>query len=641
MNFGKTIKSNLYTALLLRFLMLMLLYTFCRVGFYAINSDLFNEINPSRFFIMIRGGLQFDLAALLYLNLIYILLQIIPFPFRFRDAYQWFCKWLFILTNSIGLAANFIDFAYYRFTLKRTTATVFKQFSNEQNKLKLGLDFMADYWYLLLGFLLLIWLMAKLYNKIEVKKEHFKWTYLLKDVALMVLIMGITVVGIRGGWRHSTRPITLSNAAEYVEDPSETSIVLNTPFSIIRTLRITALEPRNDFDEQTLNNIYSPIHRPKNKAPFDKQNVVILIIESLGKEHVGSLNTDLENGKYKGYTPFIDSLISQGLTFSTTIANGRKSIDGLPSVLSSIPSVNEPFILTPYSSNEINSLPKILKTEGYTTAFFHGAPNGSMGFSAYTKMAGIDQYFGKTEYGNDADFDGMWGIWDEPFLQFMADKMGDLKQPFITTFFSTSSHHPFKVPEQYKGKFPKGPLEVQEPLGYTDMSLRKFFESAKKQPWYKNTLFVLTADHATLAHFPAYKNAMGNYAVPIVLYHPERNLKGKLDKIVQQIDILPTVLSYLNYDKPYFSFGFDALDPDADNFAVNNNEGTYRFYYQDFVLFNDGKKNLALYNFKKDRLLKQNLLGTVPRQSKMEEKLKAFIQQYNNRMINNQLIVKP
>jgi len=636
MGFTKPLQTNVYTAAIIRFLFMMVLFSICRIAFYALNHDLFAPIGLSRFLVMMFGGLQFDVAALLYLNIIFILLQIIPLPFRYRDGYQLFCKWIFILTNSLGLMLNFIDFAYYRFTLKRTTATVFSQFSNEQNKFKLALDFLTDYWYLLVIYLLLIWGLIKLYDWIKVKKQDFSWVLLLRDLALMVLFAGLTVVGVRGGWRHSTRPITLSNAGEFVEQPEETSIVLNTPFCIIRTLRISALEQVNYFEEQQLETIYSPIH-PANSGPFKPLNVVVLIVESLGKEHIGALNRELDNGKYKGYTPFIDSLVEQSLTFKYTLANGRKSIDALPSILSGIPSINEPFVLTPYSSNRTNALPKLLKEKGYHTAFFHGAPNGSMGFSAYTKLAGIDHYYGKTEYNNDADFDGMWGIWDEPFMQYMAKSLNNFKQPFFSAFFSTSSHHPFKVPEQYTGKFSKGPLEVQECIGYTDMALKKFFETASKMPWFKNTLFVLTADHATVSHFPEYQNAVGYYAIPILFYYPGGNLKGKLDKTVQQIDIMPTVLNYLNYDKPYFSYGFDAFDQQNDNFALNNNEGSYRLYWKDYVLFSDGKKTNGVYAFKKDRLLQHNLLGKLPAQSEMEKRLKAFIQQYNNRMIQNQL----
>ncbi|MFM6976160.1 MAG: LTA synthase family protein [Sphingobacteriaceae bacterium] len=619
----------------------MAIYSLCRVAFYFFNRDLFGEISLSRFFMILGGGIQFDIAALLYLNIILILLQIVPFSFRFSSNYQRISKWLFIITNSLGLLVNFIDFVYYRFTLKRTTATVFSQFSNEQNKLKLGLDFLKDYWYLLVIYVALIWILIKLYDLIEIKKQQFKWSILLKDTLLMLLFIGLTIVGVRGGWRHSTRPITLSNAGEFVEDPAETSIVLNTPFSILRTLRVSPLQAKQYYHQEELNKIYTPIHQPHTKGEFKNLNVVFLIIESLGKEHIGGLNKDLLNGQYRGYTPFIDSLINQSLTFNYTLANGRKSIDALPSVISSIPSIDEPFVLSIYSNNKTAGLPKILKEKGYETAFFHGAPNGSMGFSAYTKQAGIDHYFGKTEYNNDTDFDGMWGIWDEPFMQYMANTINTFKQPFFSAFFSTSSHHPFKVPENYIGKFPKGPLQVQECLGYTDLAIRKFFETAAKMPWYKNTLFVLCADHATVSHLPEYQNTVGYYSVPILFYLPGGNLKGKKDKIMQQTDIMPTVLNFLNYDKPYFAFGFDALDNSDENFAVNNNEGNFRFYWKDYLMINDGNKTSAIYKFKTDRLLKNNLEGQLAVQPEMEKRLKAFIQQYNNRMINNQLTLKP
>src|SRR5690606_34936438 len=143
----------------------------------------------------------------------------------------------------------------------------------------------------------------------------------------------------------------------------------------------------------------------------------------------------------------------------------------------------------------------------------------------------------------------------------------------------------------YEGVFTKGPLEVQEPIGYTDMALRKFFETASTMSWYKNTLFVLVADHATLSYYPEYKTTAGAFSIPILFYYPgaEGQLKGLSNKLVQQLDIIPTVLNYLNYDKPYFAFGFDAFNEDQNNFVVNNNGDTFNFYLSDYLLINDGE----------------------------------------------------
>lgn len=632
---------NSFIALFVRFLALLILYTFLRIGFYWMNSSLFPGVTFQELQLMLLGGIKFDICALLYLNSPFILLQILPFSFKYNPIYERISKIIFLLVNSIGIALNFVDYAYYPFTLKRTTGTVLDQFSNESNLLKLTVDFLIDYWYLSVLLIACVYLLRWIYNSVQVlRPASFGWKGVGLQSAGLLFTVFLFIGGVRGGWAHSTRPITLSNAGDYVESPEEMSIVLNTPFSILKTLGAVNLKPLATYDEKTLAALYDPIHRPQAGATFKPLNVVFLILESFGKEHIGALNTTLEGGKYRGFTPFLDSLIQQSYTFSGTFANGRKSIDALPAVITGIPSVGEPFVLSVYAGNETTSIAKLLAAKGYETAFFHGAPNGSMGFSAYTKLAGIAQYYGKNEYNNDADFDGIWGIWDEPFMQFMAQKMNGFKEPFFSSFFSLSSHHPFKVPAEYQGVFPKGALPVQEPIGYTDHALRKFFATAAKMPWYKNTLFVICADHATTADLPAYKTVANGYAIPIIFYHPGGDLVGKADKLVQQIDILPTVLNYLHYDKPYLSFGFDAFQPGRDNFLVNNNAGTFNIYYKDYFMTHSGEKARTLHNLRTDGLMKQDLLGGKPAiLDTMETKLKAFMQQYNNRMIKNQLTV--
>jgi len=369
--------------------------------------------------------------------------------------------------------------------------------------------------------------------------------------------------------------------------------------------------------------------------------VVIFILESWGKESVGAYNKDLDNGTYQGFTPFLDSLMAVSKVYWNSFASGRKSIDAIPSLLAGIPNGQDPFILTPYASDSLHGLPKILRDEGYNTSFFHGAPNGSMGFKALVNLLGVEHYYGKDEYNNDADFDGIWGIWDEPFFQFFEKTINTFKQPFFSTIFSVSSHHPFKLPEQYKGKFRKGPLPVMECISYTDMALRKFFEKASQTDWFKNTVFVISADHATVSYHPEYKNEWGDVAIPIVLYSPgDSSFHGLDSGIIQQTDIIPSLLSYMNYDKPFLAFGENVFNKNRINFSVSYTGG-YRWIEDDYLLFFDGIKTRSLYNYKKDRLFKENLVDKNPEiVAKLERNLKAFIQQYNNRLIRNQLTVQ-
>ncbi|MEJ5056213.1 LTA synthase family protein [Sphingobacterium sp. MYb382] len=631
---------NKFLVIALRFIGLLFLYALLRVGFFLYNQSLFPMVGAKELLGMSWGGLRFDIVALLYLNILYIVLLSLPFPFTYNRIYQQVAKWIFIVTNSIGIALNLMDYAYYPFTLKRTTGTVFGQFSNESNLGKLFVDFLVDYWYLLLVFALFVFVLVKLYDVLQLQKpKPFGWLGYVGQTGLFLVVAFLFIGGVRGGWAHSTRPITLSNAGDYVKNAEEMNIVLNTPFSMLKTLKAVQLKEVHYYSDAELDKIYPVIHQPQATGNFKKMNVVFLIMESFAKEYIGAYNHDLDGCKYKGYTPFLDSLIGQSYTFEHSFANGRKSIDALPSVMTGIPSVGEPFVLSIYSGNKTTSIARLLGNEGYETAFFHGAPNGSMGFSAYMQLAGVKHYYGKNEYNNDADFDGIWGIWDEPFMQFMANKLDAMPQPFFAGFFSLSSHHPFKVPAKYAGVFPKGPLPVHEPMGYSDHALKEFFATASKMPWFDNTLFVLCADHSTTSYFPEYSTTAQGFAIPILFYAPGKNLKGMSDKLVQQIDIMPTVLNYLGYDKPYFSFGFDAFAPQKNNFLVNNIGGTFNFFEGDYFMTHDGKKPVSLFNLKTDRLQQHNLLETQKDTLQLlDDKLKAFIQRYNYSMIHNKLI---
>ncbi|MBQ1676366.1 MAG: LTA synthase family protein, partial [Bacteroidaceae bacterium] len=277
-----------------------------------------------------------------------------------------------------------------------------------------------------------------------------------------------------------------------------------------------------------------------------------------------------------------------------------------------------------------------LKSIGYKTAFFHGASNGSMGFEAFAKATGFSEYYGRTEFDNDPnykgekEFDGNWGIWDEPFMQFYCDEMSRFKQPFMTAIFTVSSHHPFNIPEKYKKTFPEEKLEIHKCIRYTDYALRRFFESASKQKWFNNTIFVLTADHTNQKCHPVYETDLNLYSVPIIFYAPGLKLKGyDTEKIAQQIDIMPTVLQLIGYDKPYLAFGKDLINtPAEETSAVNYNNGIYQYIKNDYMMQFDGTRVTGMYKFKTDLFLKQNLVGKVPEQAQMEKELKAIIQQY-------------
>ncbi len=611
-------------AVLWNVLLVYVVYMIGRLAYYVENLQYFNFS-----FDTIRGGLLFDTSAIVYTNALWIVLMLLPW--RMDKP----CKWLFMTVNGLALAMNLADSVYFQYTMRRTTSTVFSEFSNEGNLGSIfGTEFL-NHWYLVLLFAIIMFALWRLY---AIPQRYHK-----ANLATFLIAIPLCIAGARGGFTGAVRPITISNANQYAQRPTDAALILNTPFAILRTIDINEFTIPDYFDnEAELEAIYTPIHNAirTNSTNFSKKNVVILIIESFGREYIGALNHDLDGGQYKGYTPCVDSLIAHSTTFRYSFCNGRKSIDGMPSILSSIPMFIEPFFLTPASMNDYTGLAGILAEEGYQTAFFHGAQNGSMGFEAFAKKTGFQYYYGRTEYeaahGTD-DFDGTWAIWDEPFFQYYAEEMSKMKQPFMTAIFSASSHHPFAIPDKYKQQFPEEHLPIQKCIRYTDMALGRFFATARKQPWFQNTIFVLTSDHTNQSDHAEYQSDLGGFCSPIIIYDPSQPEGHIEDKVAQQIDILPTVLGMLRYQKPYFGFGIDVLNtPTDETWAVNYLNGIYQYVRYGYVLQFDGTNTKGIYKLD-DRIMLHNLVGKVPQQSQMERELKAIIQQYMMRMSKNRL----
>jgi len=641
-----------FVALFVNLLLAFGLYIAARIEFLFENYNYFCAVlSPTRLWQLFYGGYIFDRSAITYTNALYIVMMLFPLWLKETPLYHKICKWVFVVVNSATLIINLCDSVYFPYTLRRTTTSVFSEFKNENNLGDVFWGELLDHWYLVLLAAGLIFLMWKLY--VTPKVQASQYVSVKQRVAYsglqLLLLAAITPLGIgacRGGLSSGIRPITISNANEYVNRPTECALVLNTPFALIRTIGKSVFTVPEYFKSQEeLESTFTPIHKPTPSFAFENKNVVILIVESFGREYIGALNKELESGNYKGYTPYVDKLIEQSATYKYSYCNGRKSIDGMPSVLCGIPMFIEPFVLSPQSMNTYTGLAGILGKEGYNTAFFHGANRGSMGFLAFAKKTGFKEYYGREDYaadtrfGGDADFDGHWGIWDEPFLQYYCAKMSEMKQPFMTTVFTVSSHTPYVIPEKYKDVYPEEGLIMHKCIRYTDMAIGKFFESARKQPWFKNTIFVLTSDHTNLSDHAQYQTDIGGFCSPIVIYDPSGKIKpGMRGGIAQQIDILPTVLSILGYDKPFLSFGCDLMStPMEETYAVNYLNGIYQYVKYGHVLQFDGKQTKAVYALD-DLLMKHNLKGKVKQQAQMEREVKAIIQQYMYRMVNDKLM---
>ena len=610
-----------------RFLLVILIYQLCRILFLLFNTNSFTGLSIKTFL----GGLHFDLSAIAYINILFAFLHFLPGNFKYKPGFQKGLKIGFFVVNLVFILTNFVDFEYYKFTGRRSSFGMITASGMENEIGGLILSFLTEFWYLpLIAFTLsiLFWKAIPNFKNIQIEIEKNKFT-IAKQLCLFVLLLGFVFILGRGGFQK--KPLKVVDAVNY-GSINQSALVLNTPFCILKTIgKKETLQSPKYFDDKTLNQIFNPIVEINPEYNPTNKNVVIIILESFGKENINI-----------GQTPFLDSLITKSYYFKNGFANGKLSIDAVPSTLSSIPSMmNQSIITSSYSVNEVYGLPKIMKANGYNTSFFHGAFNGSQNFDQYCKVAGFDAYYGKNEYVGPEAFDGRWGIFDEEFLQYFCVKMNSFKQPFFSTLFTISSHNPYIIPEKYKRKFPKGSTKIHESVAYSDYALRQFFKSAKKQDWYNNTLFVFTSDHTSSEPTAAkFKTNVGKFNIPIFFYDPSKpSFKGVDEKNFQQIDIMPSILDYVGIKTEIISYG-KSYKSDKD-FVVYYLDNIYHLVKGDYYLAFDGTKSLGLYNFKKDELLKHNLLKSDKEKTqKLEQFLKAYIQSFNERMISNELVIK-
>jgi phosphoglycerol transferase MdoB-like AlkP superfamily enzyme len=620
------IKLPHISVLFKRLLLAYGLYTFCRLLFFVTYFQTFSAQPVSKIVLAFLSGIWFDTSAIMYSFGLLILMHLIPLPIRNKKGYQLTIKCVFMLAAVIGLTLNFIDIGYFTFSGKRSGFELIKMQSAQNVS---PLVYVMDYWYLLIILLASLFMVWRIYPRLNTINQHQNKTPLILEFLVMFVLSGLFFLGARGSV--GLKPLNTLDAAK-ISGAELMPLTLNTTFQMLMTIEQTGINEKNYMSENEAQNLFNPNHTNPNIHATPKKNVVLIILESVGKEYVGFYNNGV------GYTPFIDSLMQHSEVYMHAYANGKRSIEGIPAIIASMPSwITGDYINSFYQTNTLHSIGYYLTKSGYQTSFYHGGKNGTMSFDRFVANTQAGIYYGLNEYPNkEKDFDGHWGIPDEPYLQYVTTELTQQKEPFFSTVFTLSSHHPYEVPAAYKNKFKGGPLPIHATVEYTDYALKNFFETAKKHSWYNNTIFVFTADHSSENTQLYYQTAQGKYAIPLFVFDASKTIKDSLPlevyETIDHLGIMPLILNKVTpTETPYFSF--------AGKGAIQFDGGVYQLIQHPFVLKFDGEKSIGFYNLQKDSLMLQNMIAnkTAPVNdvNKMEHYLKAVIQQYNHRLITN------
>jgi phosphoglycerol transferase MdoB-like AlkP superfamily enzyme len=607
--------------------LLWVLLLLVKLLFILLNRQSFSGLSFLQVPGILLAGLRFDLVMITYLNGLFILLHILPFPFRDQRIYQSILKFIFLLINIPVMLIELTDIAYFPFNNKRMTSDVA---GVAGAGIRNALSFAIDYWYLLLTGILIIYILIHYYPKWDKKRTPIKYNFLLQ-LSLFLIGAALSVVGARGGLQ--TIPVTPANAAQFT-DVRYAPLVLNSTYSIMYSVLNPGVAEKLYMTEMQVNSLLQKQAVYSGRA--DRPNIMIIILESYASEYIGYYNNGI------GYTPFTDSLLKHSLVFTNGFANAERSNKSLCALLGGLPSIlDDAFVNTIYSANCFKGIGTYLKGTGYYTSFFHGGINGEFKFDSFTSAAGFDHYYGKNEFGNDKYFDGNWGIYDHYFFNYTADVLNEQPQPFCSAIFSISAHHPFNVPAELKSEIPDGDKVIHEAIGYTDYALKSFFKKASVMPWFKNTVFIITADHTFgYGEHPAiYSNAAGSYRVPIAIFKGDGSIINENDSTLSQhLDILPTVLDISNYKGTANTYGKSLLRKIAPRYVIQLKNNIYQIIDERYILFFDGKTSVGLYDYVNDVSLEYNLLPNLTlKRIDMENYGKALIQDYFHSLNKNTL----
>lgn len=555
-----------------------LLYFILRTVFLLFNLNTLSDNSFGDVLYSYYIGLLFDSSAIAYSYSLFILLSILPFGFRSSKMYQRILLILFMVSSTIAIVLNSIDFEFSKFQGKRSGVELFSTVTDEGNDLS---TYFVDFWYLGVIMLVFIWATYKFYPR----SVHFKKSRLLVDLSIFIVIAGMSFLGARGGL--GLKPIKSFAAAKYV--PSElVQLTLNTPFNIISTIDGEIIEPKNYLNEDEAIALSRPI-KFFGTDSFKQMNVIILIMESFGKEYIGHLGGENQS------TPFLDSLSGSfgAITLNQFYTSGTKSIHAVPSILSGIPDwMNVPYTNSIYHTNNIENIGSLLESKGYYSSFFHGSKNGTMSFQNFLSIGGMNNYYGLNEYPHPKrDFDGHWGIYDEPYLDYVRKEINNMTRPFFASVFTLSSHHPYSLPDDKSVMFSEYDNKISRSVAYADYSLKMFFENAKKEDWFSNTLFVITADHSSKSERKKYLKYPGRFESPFLLFSPDiassPNTPEVVDYTASHIDILPTIMDYLNYPDSIFCLGHSIFESNVEEQPITFINGEYKILDKDhFVSMN-------------------------------------------------------
>ncbi|MDP4208057.1 MAG: LTA synthase family protein [Bacteroidota bacterium] len=415
---------------------------------------------------------------------------------------------------------------------------------------------------LVIGFLIgwMGWYIYRKYVNTTPNFEKAKWFF----SPVMAFIVALLIIPIRGGF--GIAPMNVGTAyfsKNNFLNHSAINVFWNVGFSLVEST--SADKQYYFFDENKTNTLVkgylnNNLKPDKQVIGLSKTNVIILILESFTANVIEPL------GGRPGITPNINQLSKEGILFTNFYASGNRSDKGLVSILSGYPAQpNMSIIKYAGKTRSLPRLPLTLKKAGYTSAFYYGGDINFANMRSYLMDSHFDDIVSMDDFPK-STYNSKWGAQDHVVFQRLFADINCSKAPFFKTYFTLSSHEPFEVP----CKFMTGtdePSKFMNSIHYTDSCVGDFIAKAKRQPWWKNTLIILVADHGHQLPDNLPNHIFKRFHIPMLWLGGALTQTGVNDKFATQIDIASTVLHQIGLSSKQYEFSKDIYSSHTPSFA--------------------------------------------------------------------------
>jgi len=360
------------------------------------------------------------------------------------------------------------------------------------------------------------------------------------------------------------------------------------------------------------------------------KNIVLFIMESVPYDFFDSTSP------YKVNMPFLDSLVKMSTFFTRAFSYSHNSNKGIIAILAGVPTITEiPLYHSAYTSMPITHIGSVLGSKGYSSDFFAGDNYDDFGFAKCTNWLGFQHYYCMKDIpGHQGMEKHTMGLHDEYVLQFMRNKIDQLRPPFFAVNFNISTHFPDNVPTHFKEKYPLvNRTAHMKTMSYYNECLSNFFKHASQQPWFQNTTFIFCSDHWMYPNSKDLKNDVEkNFRIALFIFNPQKNRQTIIHTPVSQLDVVNTILHAGAYKKEFISYGDDLLQMPADSNRIvfaKENSVLYEAFDSSYVLgFNvvKGKPEFC-YNYVTDKNRESNLITDSSNENvkRLIHKMKSFL----------------